>query len=290
MVSVNFGFAIRDIRQKKGFSQKEIYNGIISKSYSIEFEKGKHNISTTLLIEILDRLSMDIDEFLFIYRGYLLNSYSDYIYQLSKYSNLHDVKSLNKLLNKLLEKDDLVSRVRCAEVRCRIHFIENIKDPKKIDTNRILVEDRRLIQDYLMSIETWTLQEVQLFGNTIEFLDFEMHFPLFKSLSKSLNLYTDYDKGREIFCAMLVNLITQAIKHGYLDYAEVLNQQLKLLSTSYKEFFHRTLAVYFDKVFAFKRDNHQASYLAAKEILSMILTCGQTSIANELIILLNEET
>ena len=36
---MNFGPKIREIRISKGYSQKAIYQDIISKSYAIEFEK-----------------------------------------------------------------------------------------------------------------------------------------------------------------------------------------------------------------------------------------------------------
>lgn len=283
---MEFGPKVREIRQKKGFSQKETYNGIISKSYSIEFEKGNHKISTDLLIEILDRLSMDIDEFFYINRGYLLNPYSDYIYRLSNYSNFHDAEALKKMLTEYEAFDDIVNQVRCAEIRCRIRMIENIKETGKFDPAVILKEDRQTIQEYLINIETWTLQEVQLFGNTIEFLEFSTHFELFRNLSKSLTLYMEYDKGREIFCAMLINLITQSIKHDYLDYAEVLNQQLRLLSTNYKEFFHKTISFYFEKVISFKRGT-RSDYQEAEQILLTLSKLGQPAIAKELNALLN---
>lgn len=283
---MEFGPKVREIRQKKGFSQKETYNGIISKSYSIEFEKGNHKISTDLLIEILDRLSMDIDEFFYINRGYLLNPYSDYIYRLSNYSNFHDAAALKKMLTEYEAFDDIVNQVRCAEIRCRIRMIENIKETGKFDPAVILKEDRQTIQEYLINIETWTLQEVQLFGNTIEFLEFSTHFELFRNLSKSLTLYMEYDKGREIFCAMLINLTTQSIKHDYLDYAEVLNQQLRLLSTNYKEFFHKTISFYFEKVISFKRGS-RSDYQEAEQILLTISKLGQPAIAKELNALLN---
>ncbi|WP_086348897.1 helix-turn-helix domain-containing protein [Candidatus Enterococcus clewellii] len=284
---MNFGPMVRHIRLKKGFSQKEIYTGIISKSYAIEFEKGKHSISTALLIEVLDRLSMDMDEFLFINKGYLLNEYSDYIYRISKYANSHDLVSLKKLFAELSEKDNLIDNVHRAEVRCRIRIIEHFKKTGHFDTTRTLEEDRHCIQEYLLRVETWTLHEVQLFGNTIEFLDFNAHFPLFRSVSKSFSLYSEYDKGREIFCAMLINLINQAIKHEFLDYAEVLIQQLKLLSTDYKEFFHHAIAKYFSYILLIKRGDAVNGRAKAKELLTFFYELNQDALANELKVLLD---
>ncbi len=286
---MNFGPKIREIRISKGYAQKVIYHNIISKSYAIEFEKGKHSIATTLLIEILDRLSMDIDEFLFIDKGYLLSDYSSYIYRLSKYSNTHDLNSLNELLESYAGKNGPIDQLRFAEIRCRIQAIKNYQKVGRFDGSATIDEDRKTIQDYLVKIETWTLREIQFFGNTVEFLDFDQHFLLFKNLSKSFPLYVEYDKGREIFCAMLVNVITQAIRNGSYDYAEVLIYQLKLLSPSYKELFHRLLVKYFNNVLLLKREKKEACAIEnCLMILDLLDELGHSSIAGELKVLSEE--
>ena len=81
------GEVVRKIRLSKGLTQKEVYLGIVSKSYAIEFEKGNHSISATLLLDILERLSLDMDEFLYISQDYRLNEQADYIFRYSNYSN-----------------------------------------------------------------------------------------------------------------------------------------------------------------------------------------------------------
>lgn len=59
---------VRDIRTSKGIHQKDLYDNIISKSFAIEFEKGKHDITLTLFEKILKRMNMDLDEFFYIHR------------------------------------------------------------------------------------------------------------------------------------------------------------------------------------------------------------------------------
>lgn len=73
-----YGETLRKIRLKKGLTQKEVYENIISKSYAVEFEKGKHQISTYILLEILQNLSIEIDEFLFIANNYNMNEKTYY--------------------------------------------------------------------------------------------------------------------------------------------------------------------------------------------------------------------
>lgn len=48
----NYGSTVRQIRLSKGFSHKEIYTGILGKSFSIDFEKGLYDIKFNLMLKI----------------------------------------------------------------------------------------------------------------------------------------------------------------------------------------------------------------------------------------------
>lgn len=67
----SYGELIREIRLSKGLTQKEVYTGIISRSYAIGFEKGKHEITLSLFEEILKRIMVPLDEFFFISETFL---------------------------------------------------------------------------------------------------------------------------------------------------------------------------------------------------------------------------
>ena len=67
-----YGETIRQIRLKKASPKRSLWHDYF-KIYAIEFEKGKHQIAANLLLQILENLSMDIDEFLYIANGYRLD-------------------------------------------------------------------------------------------------------------------------------------------------------------------------------------------------------------------------
>lgn len=238
------GEVVRKIRRSKGLTQKEVYLGIVSKSYAIEFEKGNHSISATLLLDILERLSLDMDEFLYISQDYRLNEQADYIFRYSNYSNNYDLPALYQLLQELQEQQGPIANVHVAEVRSRIRIIEATNKTGSYTPDVVLSEDKATIIQYLTNLQTWTLQEIQLFANTLEFIEGEKQLLFFKQLSKSLELYKIMIAA-EIFCSLLVNLIRETLDENLLDYAEVLIEQLLLLSTEYKECFHRLCAKFF---------------------------------------------
>ena len=66
----NYGHTIRELRLSKGFSQKEIYTGILSKLFAIDFEKGLYDVKFCLMLKILSRLMISVDELMLIHNGY----------------------------------------------------------------------------------------------------------------------------------------------------------------------------------------------------------------------------
>ncbi|MEC5316870.1 helix-turn-helix domain-containing protein [Enterococcus casseliflavus] len=281
-----FGETIREIRLKKGFSQKEVYRNIISKSYAIEFEKGKHNISSDVLIKILENLSMDISEFLFIANGYKLNEQNHYTYNYANLSNKQDIKGLALLLKELERKSGQINAIRVAEVRSRIRILQHLEVYGVYNTAAVLEEDKQLILSYLMGIESWTLQEIHLFANTLDFLDHEFIFIFFKRVSKLLEYYIQFEKGREVYCGLLINIIEYTFVKKQYEFAEVLLTQLGLLSTSFQDFFSRTLYKFFEGLLIMRTVNEEQGRTMATRMLDIMIELDQAPLSKMFSLLL----
>ena len=68
---MKFGPTIKKVRIEKGLLLKELYAGVVGKDFAIKFEKAQVNLNLLDFIEVLSRLSLKLEEFL-----YLNNSYS----------------------------------------------------------------------------------------------------------------------------------------------------------------------------------------------------------------------
>lgn len=64
------GTTLKQIRQAKGFTQKDVYGDIISRSFAIRLEGGRHDLAAGKLFMILDRLGVSANEFRFIQNDY----------------------------------------------------------------------------------------------------------------------------------------------------------------------------------------------------------------------------
>ena len=232
---------------------------------------------------------MDIDEFLYIANGYRLDEQNSYNHRYNQYSNNHDLPNLQKLLQELQQTTSRLNNVRIAEVRSRIRMLQCLAEHGVYRQRAVLECDRQTIISYLIDVESWTLQEIQLFANTIDLLDNEYNFLFFKKVSKMLEYYFDMEKGREIYCALLINLIEYTLKHQQYDATEVLVVQLKLLTTEYKEFFHQTVCKFFQGVLLLRTGDQKAGQTITTKMLALMRELDQEALADDFALLLDED-
>ncbi len=66
----NYGMTLRKIRQNLQITQVEISSGIMSQSNYSKMEKGEIDVPFAKMVELLNRLGMTVNEFLFIHNDY----------------------------------------------------------------------------------------------------------------------------------------------------------------------------------------------------------------------------
>ena len=110
-----YGLTVRQIRLNKGFKQKEIYTGLLSKSFSIDFEKGLYDIKFSIMLNILKRLMISIDEFILIHNHYHENLINQTLVEINekKFENDdHYAQLINDIIKEESKKSqDPASRV-----------------------------------------------------------------------------------------------------------------------------------------------------------------------------------
>lgn len=209
-----YGEAIRTIRISKGLKLKDVYSDILSKSYSISFEKGNHEISLRLLEHILDRLLLNLDEFLYIYNNYRLPEKEEFLQRYSEASNQNDIDKLKILLHENEKGLTLSSRLKSAQIRSRLRQLIDFNENHIYRKDNILKEDIKLITDYLYSLDSWTLQEIILFTNSLDFIDYTEKVDLFRQLLPSLEKYKNHTHGRLAICGLLTNVVHELLMDG----------------------------------------------------------------------------
>ena len=162
----NFGETLRSIRLNKGLTQKYLYQDVLSKSYAIRFEQGKHDISFVLLLEILDRLPMEVSEFLYIHQGYQPSESQWFYTELLKSGNRMDLAGV-AALKEAYQRRYPASRKqasRLLQVDYRWEQLHYYGQSRQITEDVVTPELQAKIQRLLAATQSWTMEELRFFA------------------------------------------------------------------------------------------------------------------------------
>ncbi|WP_462259112.1 Rgg family transcriptional regulator [Vagococcus teuberi] len=208
----DYGKVVRDIRLNKGYSQKYLYSGIVSKTYAIEFEKGLHDMSVTKFMDVLARLEMGYKEFKFIANNYQSPEEvtSDALVAIA--ANRGDIETLRKLrayYDTLKTKEDEVLKAR---LNLLIYAYEE-SGKKHIEPAVYKKEDVEILKNYLVSIDSWTISESNFFLNNGHYFDYDTYRFLTESALKQLERYNTFQEAIKVKSFLFCNFLSVAIEN-----------------------------------------------------------------------------
>ena len=234
------GELLRELRIKKGMTQKQLYDSVMSKSYAIRFEQGKHEISFHLIQLLLERLGMEIDEFLYIHHGFKESLIEQFYDEYGLKGNANDIDGLILLRSQYQDlPESYQNSLRIAELDARIEQLTHFNQYGVFSKEAIAEDTRQTILDYLDRIETWTIGELRFLANTLDFIDYERKVEYFRSILPSLDRYKQFKRGRTIIYTLLINEIHELIMTNELDMAQVLLLQLDDFTQGVEAMFYR---------------------------------------------------
>lgn len=148
------GPTVKKIRIIKGFTQKEVYAAVISRSFANRFERGLNDVSAAKLFIILDHLSISVDEFRFIQNNYQQTIANELQTQLNKAYDSHDLQQLGQIVaaNKQSANLSLRSLAATGEILIESYYSKTVSITPEINN----------FWDKLFASKTWTIHEIKL--------------------------------------------------------------------------------------------------------------------------------
>lgn len=209
------GLTFRKLRLQKNISQKEVYSGIVSRSFFQKFEKGIHSISVERFQELLNRINVSYDEFMYEHHGKLFTTDDFLVTIFNAYWN-QDSHSLTKLHNKLR-----FSSNQTEVFLSRVALLFKLILSKESDGN--LSFD--FIFNYLDRISNWAFFETKLFNNIMSIVPDKKRNQYFKKaqffFKNSRGLAAVNSEFANWHSHLYVNFIHLSLEEKELDRAKM---------------------------------------------------------------------
>lgn len=265
---MNFGETIRKIRKDKNFTQKELSEGILTRSHLSQIETNNYYPSYDKFFLLLNRLNVIFEEFLFVQNDQKMLFNQQIRSEISEAANLNDTEKLKNLAvtaKNLYEKTDNITYYHYMLI-CKALISYSASHT----VNDEMIQFVTPIKDYLFGMDNWYLYELKLFNNIIYALTVEEALLFSRTSLKRLGNFQYFLEFRHIEQHIYTNLSTLCLEHGDFKAAKNFAEIAIEKATKYTLIYEKVCSEINHAIACIKLDEIGRSYEVIKKNMLII--------------------
>lgn len=207
---MKYGSTVRAIRKKKGITLHTLADGVCSVSFLSKFERGESDISLELMTQLLEKLMIPFEEFLYIHHDYSLDSVQDFFQTAGSLYLTRNQEGLYQLKKEQHAKWKEFGIVTYHNNALLLEVYESIVAGTSL-SQEIQTHHVQRLSDYLFGVEEWGYYELSLYNGTMLLLKPEMVMSLSKTAYVKSSRFRDYEKVNTLVTSILFNTVIYLI-------------------------------------------------------------------------------
>lgn len=216
----NYGKTLKKIRESLSFTQTDISAGIMSQSNYSKVEKGEIDIPFSKMIDLLNRLGMTVDEFLYVHRDYTKNpgNQLNRLKQLNAGDEENILKNIEELkaIQNLSQRDQELLLIYEA-------FLLVLKNDYKAASEKVSRIWKRLEKH-----DNWYLYDIRLINSILYLFPVDVAESIVDLALKRLNDYKNFRNLNQLAANLQINFLLLLIDNK--KYNTALNEIENLIS------------------------------------------------------------
>ena len=198
----NLGKVFKELRESRKISLRKATGDDFSASLLSRFENGKSEISAQKLFVALENIHANVEELLFLARGFHQDANSEFRNQLFKAVNPKDLTSLHTLYQREYQqipfsKDKQEHILNAILIKSYMKAID--------ETITLTSEEERVLHDYLFSVEIWGLYELSFFSSCSPLLSVQLLTKYTREMLRKSDFMQGVGKNRNMMHTLLLN-------------------------------------------------------------------------------------
>lgn len=198
----NLGKVFKELRESRKISLRKATGDDFSASLLSRFENGKSEISAQKLFVALENIHANVEELLFLARGFHHDANSEFRNQLFKAVDPKDLTSLHTLYQREYQqipfsKDKQEHILNAILIKSYMKAID--------ETVTLTSEEERVLHDYLFSVEIWGLYELSFFSSCSPLLSVQLLTKYTREMLRKSDFLQGVGKNRNMMHILLLN-------------------------------------------------------------------------------------
>lgn len=205
----NLGKVFKELRESRKISLRKATGGGFSASLLSRFENGQSEISAQKLFVALENIHANVEELLFLARGFHQDAYSEFRNRIFEAIDPQDLTSLRTLYQREYQQLPF-SKDRQQHILNAILIKSYMKTID--ETVTLTSEEERVLHDYLFSVEIWGHYELLFFSSCSPLLSVQLFTKYTREMLRKSDFLQGVGKNRNIMHTLLLNAFMVCIE------------------------------------------------------------------------------
>ena len=204
----NLGEVFKELRKSRNVSLQEATGGEFTYSMLSKFERGEADLSSMKLIAALDNIHSDLNEFMYLVRGFSQKKVLDFQENLWDLYDREGIDSLHSLYEETTQK------YRSSGEKSYLLQMIRIKSLLVFFDSEIRATDEELtfLYDYFFTIDIWGNYELELFSTISTLFPLPLYFKYSREMLQKTDLLGSLPSNKVGIDTILINGLFKAIE------------------------------------------------------------------------------
>lgn len=239
----DYGRVLKTIRQGKGLSQKDIYDGIMTRQTYYLIETNRSMPSFDKFLIILEKLFLSVDEFLELLDPTVFPSEDHLYHQLSQTVFEQDGKKLGSFIEKSKQLYKETSNKKYFHLSLITQAMTYLNNQKIMPQNSPPLKELMFpIKEYLIGIDKWYLYELKLLNNSLYCFELSEAIALGTLVGKKIDTLGSSEQYQEIKLRIYLNISSLCLDHQDYENTMIFSTLAKENAQTYYRLFEVIIA------------------------------------------------
>lgn len=248
----NLGEVFKELRKSRNVSLQEATGGEFTYSMLSKFERGEADLSSMKLITALDNIHSDLNEFMYLVRGFSQKKALAFQENLWELYDREGIDSLHALYEETIQK------YRSSGEKSYLLQMIRIKSLLVFFDSEIRATDEELtfLYDYFFTIDIWGNYELELFSTISTLFPLPLYFKYSREMLQKTDLLGSLPSNKVGIDTILINGLFKAIEEKDKLKADYFVFQIEKRdlpeSQAYLKIIYMIAKGYYDTIFSVK--------------------------------------
>ena len=204
----NLGEVFKELRKSRNVSLQEATGGEFTYSMLSKFERGEADLSSMKLITALDNIHSDLNEFMYLVRGFSQKKALAFQENLWELYDREGIDSLHSLY------EETTKKYRSSAKKSYLLQMIRIKSLLVFFDSKIRATDEELtfLYDYFFTIDIWGNYELELFSTISTLFPLPLYFKYSREMLQKTDLLGSLPSNKVAIDTILINGLFKAIE------------------------------------------------------------------------------